>query len=159
MAKHSMVQTLEEKTHVSEVPNLIWTNNHELISDIMVTLYHKFTDNSVTSATSYKVKDKTSKEQIFLLESGRQMKALDFTRSPWIAIRTRLLCCYPNSSLSPSSPFCSSCLGTSCWFCSCSFTINLINSITSFPPFHLSCKRLSPENHVSPYRCIVSVLF
>ena len=90
MAKHSMVQTVEETTDSSEVPNLIWTINHELISDIMVTLYHKFKDHSVTSATSYKVKDKKSKEQIFMLESGQQMKALDFTRALWMEIRTRL---------------------------------------------------------------------
>ena len=91
MAKHSMAQTVDDITHGSEVLDLIWTNNHELVCDIMVTPYPEFTDHSVIRcATSYKVKEEKSRKQMFLLESGRRMKALDFPRAPWPAVRARL---------------------------------------------------------------------
>jgi hypothetical protein len=91
MAKHSMVQTGDSITHGSEVLDLIWTNNQELVSDIKVTPYLEFTDHSVlTAATSYKVKEEKGKEQMFLLDSGRRLKALDFPRAPWPAVRARL---------------------------------------------------------------------
>ena len=91
MAKHSMVQTVDSATHGHEVLDLIWTNNQDLLSDIKVTPYLEFTDHSIiTATTSYKVKEEKSKEHMFLLESGRRLKALDFPRAPWPAVRARL---------------------------------------------------------------------
>ena len=91
MAKHSMVQTVDSVTHGNEVLDLIWSNNPELISEIEVTPYPDFTDHSIVVATtSYKVKEEESKKQKFLLESGRRLKALDFPRAPWPAVRAAL---------------------------------------------------------------------
>ena len=91
MAKHSMVQTVDTATHGDEILDLIWSNNDELVSDIQVTPYLEFTDHSVvTAVTSYKVKEENSKEQMFLLDSGRRLRALDFPRAPWPAVRARL---------------------------------------------------------------------
>ena len=91
MAKHSMLQTVGGATHGNEVLDLIWTNNQDLVSDIRVTPYLEFTDHSIiAAATSYKVKEEKSKERMFLLESGRRLKSLDFPRAPWPAVRARL---------------------------------------------------------------------
>ena len=87
-----MAQTVDNIAHGSEVLDLIWTNKDELVCDIMATPYPEFTDHSViTAATPYKVnKGEKSREQMFLLESGRRMKALDFPRAPWQAVRAQL---------------------------------------------------------------------
>ena len=91
MARHSMVQTVGSPTHGNEILDLIWSNNHELVTEIQVTPYLEFTDHSViVAATSYKVKEEVNKEQMFLLDSGRRLKALDFPRAPWPAVRARL---------------------------------------------------------------------
>ena len=76
MAKHSMLQTMGGVTHGNEVLDLIWTNNQDMVSEIRVTLYIKFTDHSIiAAATSYKVKEEKGKERMFLLESGQRLKA------------------------------------------------------------------------------------
>ena len=76
MAKHSMLQTMGGVTHGNEVLDLIWTNNQDMVSEIRMTLYIKFTDHSIiAAATSYKVKEEKGKERMFLLESGQRLKA------------------------------------------------------------------------------------
>ena len=91
MDKHSMVQIVDRPTHGTEILDLIWTNNRELVTDIEVTPYLQFTDHSViTAATSYKVQEVRSKEPMHLLDSGRRLLALDFPRAPWPAVRAAL---------------------------------------------------------------------
>ena len=91
MDKHNMVQTVDRPTHGTEILDLVWTNNRELVTEVEVTPYLQFTDHSViTAATSYKVQEECSKEPMHLLDSGRRLRALDFPRAPWPAVRAAL---------------------------------------------------------------------
>ena len=67
------------------------SSNPDLVSNIMLDSFKEFTDHSVVTAiTSFNLTRDVEKEEIFLLESGRRFKQLDFTKAPWPDVQTRL---------------------------------------------------------------------
>ena len=73
--KHSLMQQVDQPTHGSEVLDLIFTNNQDMISSVTVESWPTFTDhNLVTSFTSFVMGSQPEKEEIHLLECEKRLK-------------------------------------------------------------------------------------
>ena len=89
--KYHLTQQVGVPTRDKQVLDLIWSSHPDLFSNIMLDSFKEFTDHSVVTAiTSFNLTRDVEKEEIFLLESGRRFKQLDFTKAPWPDVQTRL---------------------------------------------------------------------
>ena len=91
-SKHNLIQQVDKVTHGTEILDLIFTNDHELISNIEVADWPQFTDHKVvTASVTYQDKTDTSEqEETHLLDVGRRFSRLDFNKAPWEEIKTEL---------------------------------------------------------------------
>ena len=91
MLKHHMNQYVDQVTHGKEILDLCFSNNHDLISHISTEGFPLFTDHRIFTATvSYKANQRPLKEEIFLLDSGRRLSKLDFSKAPWPTAKQEL---------------------------------------------------------------------
>ena len=80
--RHSLVQQVDLPTHGVEILDLIFTNNPDLVSSVMVESWPAFTDHKlVTASTSFILGTEPEKEEIHLLECGKRPKRLDFNKA------------------------------------------------------------------------------
>ena len=90
-AKYHLTQQVGVPTRDKEVLDLIWSSNPDLVSNVQVDTFKDVTDHSVvTATTSFQLVNEAEKEEIFLLESGRRLRRLDFPKAPWPEIQSRL---------------------------------------------------------------------
>ena len=81
--KHSLIQQVEQVTHGKEILDLIFSNNDDLVSSVSVAEWPAFTDHSiVTASVSYKLEKEKVVEKTHLLDSGRRLKKLNFSKAP-----------------------------------------------------------------------------
>ena len=89
--KYHLTQQVNVSTREKEILDLVWTSNPDLISNIVVDTFRDISDhNVVTATTSYRLKKEADKEEQFLLESGKKLRHLDFSKAPWPTIRAKL---------------------------------------------------------------------
>ena len=89
--KYHLTQQVNTGTRGTEILDLIWSSNPDLVTNILVDTFADITDHSVvTATTSYQLGRKDSGPEDFLLESGRRFKKLDFSKAPWPQVQTRL---------------------------------------------------------------------
>ena len=88
---HHMTQMVDQPTHGVEILDLVFTNDQQLVSHLDMEPFPQFTDHKILSIkVSFKLGVKPAKEEMFLLDSGRRLRRLDFTKAPWTDIRTKL---------------------------------------------------------------------
>ena len=70
--KHNLIQQVDKVTHGTEILDLIFTKDHELISNIEVAEWKQFTDHKVLTATvTYQDNSDTlEQEESHLLDVG-----------------------------------------------------------------------------------------
>ena len=105
--KHNLIQQVDQITHGKEILDLIFSNNEDLASSVSVEDWPCFTDHSiVTAVVSYKLEKEKESEDSHLLESGRRLKKLNFTKAPWteIQVELRKLDWTPTVELAKDSP-------------------------------------------------------
>ena len=89
--KFNLSQQVGEPTRERQILDLIWSSNPDLISNVLVDSFTDISDHSVITAnTTYSHDCQATKEEQFLLESGRRFKKLDFSKAPWPDIQKRL---------------------------------------------------------------------
>jgi hypothetical protein len=80
--RHSLVQKVEQQTHGSEVLDLIFTNNPDLVGSVTVESWPGFTDHRlVTAVTSFVLGTEPANEDVHLLECGKRLKSLSFNKA------------------------------------------------------------------------------
>ena len=90
-AKHHLTQQVDVATREREILDLVWSSNPDLVSNIQVDTFADITDHRVvTATTSYRLGSEECKQHEFLLESGKRLWQLDFSKAPWTEIQTRL---------------------------------------------------------------------
>ena len=90
-ARYHLTQQVNVATREREILDLVWSSNPDLVSNIQVDTFADITDHSVvTATTSYRLGSEECKQQEFLLESGKRLWQLDFSKAPWTEIQTRL---------------------------------------------------------------------
>ena len=86
-----MIQQVDQVTHGREILDLIFSNNEDLVSSVAVSAWPAFTDHSVvTASVSYKLEKEKEVEETHLLDSGRRLKKLNFSKAPWPDIQLEL---------------------------------------------------------------------
>ena len=81
--KHHLTQQVGVPTRETEVLDLIWSSNPDLVSNVLVDTFKDFTDHSVvTGTTTFRLAKVIDKEETFLLDSGRRFRKLDFPKAP-----------------------------------------------------------------------------
>ena len=91
--KHSLIQQVDQATHGVEILDLIFTNDHELVSSVKVEAWDIFTDHRVVTATvTYQNNNETEeeKQENHLLGTGLRYSKLDFNKAPWEEIQDEL---------------------------------------------------------------------
>ena len=92
--RHSLVQQVDLPTHGVEILDLIFTNNPDLVSSVMVESWPAFTDHKlVTASTSFILGTEPEKEEIHLLECGKRLKKLNFNKAEWVEVQAELAEC------------------------------------------------------------------
>ena len=91
MAKFHLAQQVHLPTRDKEILDLVWSSNPDLVSNTIVDTFSDISDHSVvTATTSFSLSREADKEEVFLLESGRRLRQLDFSKAPWPKVRARL---------------------------------------------------------------------
>ena len=82
----------DQPTHVTEILDLVFSNNCGLVSGVVVEDWATFTDHRLVIVnTSYQLsRDTRTAEQQFLCDTGRRYSLLDFFKAPWEDISTKL---------------------------------------------------------------------
>ena len=89
--KYSLVQKVDKPTHGVEVLDLIFCNNSEMISSILVESWPAFSDHSLVAATtSFRLGNTLDRDEVHLLEYGRKLKRLDFNKAQWDQVQSEL---------------------------------------------------------------------
>ena len=89
--QHHLTQQVRQVTREGEILDLIWSSDPDLVSSIQIDPFQSFTDHYiVTASTSYKLEKEVAKERKFLLNSGKRLQGLDFSRYPWADIKGKL---------------------------------------------------------------------
>ena len=107
MLSHHLAQQVDQPTRDMEILDLVCTSDHHLVSHISTESFPMFTDHRLVSVTvNYSLGVKPNKEECYLLDSGRRLRQLDFTKAPWPDIRRELkgLDWSPMSRLARTSP-------------------------------------------------------
>jgi hypothetical protein len=91
-SKHCLVQEVERPTHSIEVLDLVFTNNCELVNNIVLEAWPAFTDHKlvVVSTTYQLLPTYSDHEQQHLCETGRRFSTLNFNKAPWNEISEEL---------------------------------------------------------------------
>ena len=91
-SKHCLLQEVENPTHAVEILDLVFTNNCELLSSIVLENWDTFTDHRLVIAhTSYQYRQEDQeREQQYLCETGKRYSALNFIKAPWEEIKVEL---------------------------------------------------------------------
>ena len=88
---HHMIQLVDKPTHGREILDLVFASDTSLVANISQESFPLFTDHNILSITvNYKIGSKPNKEQMYLLDSARRLKKLNFSKAPWQDIRTKL---------------------------------------------------------------------
>ena len=86
-----MIQLVDKPTHGREILDLVFASDTSLVANISQESFPLFTDHNILSITvNYKIGSKPNKEQMYLLDSARRLKKLNFSKAPWQDIRTKL---------------------------------------------------------------------
>ena len=89
--KHHMVQMVDKPTHCVEILDLVYTSDQCSVSHIDMESFPMFTDHRVlTVNVSFKLGKTAYKEEMFLLDSCRRLRKLDFRKAPWPDIKQNL---------------------------------------------------------------------
>ena len=89
--KYSLIQQVEDPTHGTEILDLIFCNDHDLVSSVSVEYWPGLTDhNIVTANVSYRTAKTLEIKEKHLLECGRRLKQLNFNKAPWVEIKAEL---------------------------------------------------------------------
>ena len=89
--KHCLIQQVDQVTHGKEILDLLFTNNEDMVSSVLVEPWPSFTDHSIVSASvSFQLNDEKDREETHLLESGKKLKRLNFNKAPWPEIQKEL---------------------------------------------------------------------
>ena len=90
--KHCLLQEVDKPTHSIEILDLVFTNNCELVSSVLVEDWTSFTDHRLVIVhTSYQLTaDPEVTEQQYLCDTGRRYSKLDFNKAPWEDISAEL---------------------------------------------------------------------
>lgn len=91
-SKHALLQQVDKTTHAVEIPDLVFTNNCELVSSSEVEDWPALSDHRLVIVhTYYKFKEENMmREEQHLCETGRRYKALNFHLAPWEDVKTQL---------------------------------------------------------------------
>ena len=91
-SKYCMQQEVSKPTHGGEILELIFTNNTDLVTDILVEDWPDFSDHRlVKGLTNFSLgKVEGTKVEHHLTETARYYKALNFKRAPWQAVKEQL---------------------------------------------------------------------
>ena len=88
---HNLAQLVDKPTHALEILDLVYTSDHHLVSHIDMEAFPLFTDHKILSIkVNFKTGVRPRKEEMFLLDSGRRLRKLDFKKAPWPEIRKKL---------------------------------------------------------------------
>ena len=92
VAKHSLLQEVDQTTHAVEILDLVFTNNCELVSNIVVENWPVFTDHKlVVVSTNYQHgQQDTVQDKQYLCDTGERYDALNFQQAPWPEIKVEL---------------------------------------------------------------------
>ena len=90
--KYCMQQEIFQPTHGGEMLNLLFVNNHELISDISVEDWPGISDHRLVNAkTNFSFrKGGDKKVEQFLTETAKPYKKLNFIKAPWPLVEEEL---------------------------------------------------------------------
>ena len=89
--KYHLTQQVGLPTREKEILDLVWSSNPDLISNTVVDTFRDISDHSVVTAiTSYRLAKEADKAEQFLLESGKKLRHLDYSKAPWLKIRAKL---------------------------------------------------------------------
>ena len=86
------IQQIDKVTHGTEILDLVFTNNQELISNLEVTEWTQFTDHKfiIASVTYQDQLNESEQEETHLLDVGRRFGKLNFNKAPWEQIKNEL---------------------------------------------------------------------
>ena len=77
-----LTQEVDQPTSGSEVLDLIWSSNPDLVSSVLAEDYTGFSDNIVvTSSTTFKLGSEPERKRSLLLQRGERMSRLDFSKA------------------------------------------------------------------------------
>ena len=102
-----MCQQVDLITHGKEILDLIFTNNEDLVCSVGVDSFPSFTDHKiVTASVTYQLEKVKEVEESHLLDSGKRLKQLNFTKAPWpeIQVQLRIVDWGPMKVLAKESP-------------------------------------------------------
>ena len=89
--KHCLIQQVDLPTHGTEILDLIFTNDQDLISSVSAESWPRFTDHRIVKASvSYKLERGIEAKKTHLLEWGRRLKQLNFHKAAWVEIQAEL---------------------------------------------------------------------
>ena len=102
-----MSQYVDQPTHGLEILDLVFTSDQNLVSHVDMEAFPTFTDHKILYVkVNYKLGRKPDREEMFLLDSAKRLKLLDFAKAPWPDIRKALKAIdwSPMESLARASP-------------------------------------------------------
>ena len=90
--RHHLIQEVNKPTHGANILDLVWTNDSHLVSSVIVDDWPAFTDHRVVIANScYRLgRQEDVREEVHLLETGKRLKKLDFSKADWNLIQSEL---------------------------------------------------------------------
>ena len=90
--KHSLQQEVDQATHGTEILDLVFTNNCELVNSVSVENWQAFTDHKMVAVrTNYESRQvDTNQDKQYMCEIGRRYDALNFHLAPWSEIKDEL---------------------------------------------------------------------
>ena len=88
---HHMVQLVDSPTHGKEILDIVFTSNPILVPCHSSESFPLFTDHEIVSIkVNFQLKKMPSNEQVFLLDSAKRLRNLNFSKAPWLEIRKKL---------------------------------------------------------------------
>ena len=89
--RHCLMQQVDQITHGTEILDLIFTNNSDLISTVAVESWPSFSDHKlVIACTSFDIGTEPDKKEVHLLECGKRLKQLNFNKAQWVEVQAEL---------------------------------------------------------------------
>ena len=89
--KYSLIQQVDQPTHGVEILDLIFSNDHDLVSSVSVESWPRFTDHKVVTANvSFQLRDGPVTKEKHLLDCGSRLKKLNFHKASWVEIQAEI---------------------------------------------------------------------